>query len=509
MLCLLLRSCLTSALSVSGGLTVLPPAIPVDTGVSTQLVAVGTIQQVGRALPRIYLPVTIHGHAGTVVLDLGASAGLILAPGAAAALGIDTTAAQLDVLMLGTTLEQHVPLNAHGIALPIPAGLPPFVGILGSFAVQQEDILLDGPAQRVLVYRHSVSSAVRHGVSSWLPTGITAADCHPMPHFPNIAIGVNQVRLPLTVNGQAVQSFFDSGSPTTIMNLAAAQLLGFTQHSSTLQLLPDSARQSYPFDGGTTKYVVMGLTLALGAQRLAAIPVRIVVGQPLVEPPEVRLGLDAVQDRWFLVSYPADQVCLSAARPLVLSTRSTSSETAVPTERHPLPPAVAPGHGRQQNIQRDAGAVSSTADTTLPRLTVALVTEFQTVDQVLRKLPQAIQDSVPQIQFTPDLRVPGVPQAQIGAPDSLRNWGTFAAHAPHVAALFRHAHLAPRQYAPLERAIMNAFIAGTLVITTQPQLVVDTSTVLGQNLAFALTHRTLMGLDRVPQRANPSADLTP
>lgn len=301
-------------------------AIRVDTATLPPFVAEGSIQGSDNNTV-VLLPVTIHGQAGTVILDVGAIAGLGMSS-AAATFGIPLDGSPLDSLTLGTVVERDIPTIPLGLSFPIPSGMPPLVGILGTTVLSHYELLFNGPMHQVQLYQFP-PSAPGHNDSHgpWLPAGLTLADCMPMPVFQNTADG--WVGLPLRVNGYPITSVFDSGSPTSDMNLSAARLLGLTQHSSNVHRLPDSLVTSYPVGGGKELYTVTDLVLQLGTHQVTPVPVRIVTQIPVDEPKETPLlflGLDAFRDRILLVSYQTRQVCLSPARKGVLGVaRSVSS----------------------------------------------------------------------------------------------------------------------------------------------------------------------------------------
>jgi hypothetical protein len=314
------------------------------------LVAEATMHtvQMGRAVAEyIYLPVTIHGHTGTAVLDLGADIGLAYRRSTAASAGLgvqvqqlDSIAAMmraghplsqeqlvqkaqrasvLDSMTIGTAVARQIPVAPLELTIPVPPGMPPYVGILGTQVLRRYDLLVDGPAQRVQLYAPGRQSLASPGAAPpWLPAGLSAADCMPMPPTTGRGGGSGFVTLPLQVDGHAVQGYFDSGSPHTIMNMAAGRLLGLTQHAPNVHLIPDSLAGVYPHGGGRDKYLVTGLTLQVGTHALTALPVRIATRIPSGvsdSMPQLLLGLDALRDRLLFISYATGQVCLSAARP--------------------------------------------------------------------------------------------------------------------------------------------------------------------------------------------------
>jgi hypothetical protein len=326
------------------------PAARNVTAPRDSLVAEATIHnvQMGRGdWEYIYLPVTIHGHPGTAVLDLGANVGLAYLRSTAASVGLGAQVQQLDSIgtlmragqlsqeqllkktrlasvldsmTIGTAVERDIMLVPLELTIPVPTGMPPYVGIVGNQVLRHYDLLFDGPAQRVQLYASGLQSPASPGAAPpWLPTGLTPADCLPMPPMRGGRAGF--ITLPLQVDGHAVQGYFDSGSRYTIMNMAAGRLLGLTQHAPNVQLIPDSLATMYPVGGGRDKYLVTGLQVQVGSHPITALPVRIATRIPSGIPdstPQLMLGLDALRDRLLFVSYPTGQVCLSAPRPPVV-----------------------------------------------------------------------------------------------------------------------------------------------------------------------------------------------
>lgn len=278
-----------------------------------RLVAEASILKHGKMDEHVFLPITVHGHSVVTFLDLGADLN-ILDQDWFASLHPTTDTDELDSLTLGTATEQHIDLMLSDFKHPVP-GLPPVVGLLGTRVLSHYDLEFDGPAHQVRLYAgrplppQATPRASQNRQAAWLPPGITPADCTPRR---GVSGAYQFVGFDLQVNGHPVSGYFDSGSKSTVMNLAAAHLLGITQHTPHVRLLPADSGNRMPFGkGGRQKtYIWQGVDITMGNQHLQNQEVHIFSGVP-IEQPMVGLGLDAFRDRILWVSYSTNQVCLS------------------------------------------------------------------------------------------------------------------------------------------------------------------------------------------------------
>ena len=274
----------------------------------------------------VFMPVTIHGHAATVVLDLGADQNL-LDRDQLTHFGIDTVDADgrlvVDSLTIGAVAERQIKVNGNAfvIAAPLRAPvaalkMPPFLGILGTPVLAHYDLAINGPTGEVRLYRPVSlrrTSETLHHIAAWFPSGITSGDCVPIQdesddsHF---------VLFLLSVNGHAVLGDFDSGAAFDAMNMKAAQALGLTQHTPGVRPVDASQNVSFPGAGvaSTIQYDLVGSDVAIGTRHLAPQTIRIVQHYPIRTVPLVALGLDAFRDRVIFISYSTRQVCLGAPR---------------------------------------------------------------------------------------------------------------------------------------------------------------------------------------------------
>lgn len=98
----------------------------------------------------VYLPVTIHGRAATLVLDTGAPTGLLISRQWLRQQG-DVGTDVLDSLVIGKTLVLNVPI-AGGFGVDTIPGMAPMVGLAGNHFLARYDLVFDGPARRVRLY---------------------------------------------------------------------------------------------------------------------------------------------------------------------------------------------------------------------------------------------------------------------------------------------------------------------------------------------------------------------
>lgn len=166
------------------------------------------------------VPVTAAGRTWPFLLDTGAQDWMV-APWAAEAMGLapdpgrrtrvfgtDSVTDAPNVLLAGTSLG--------GLALPtrsVPAAtLPGFeqvsptpAGILGAPTLAQYDILLDGPAQQVVLYAVEGCQAV------------------PVPFVPPLArvplrrLPGGEVLVPITLGGHQLEALLDTGARGTVI----------------------------------------------------------------------------------------------------------------------------------------------------------------------------------------------------------------------------------------------------------------------------------------------------
>lgn len=269
----------------------------------------------------VYLPVLTHGHAGTVVLDTGSDASWVF-PSALQKLGIPVSppkggqaAPRLDYMTSGMVTFHDIPLG-FDMRSEAPAGMAPVVGVIGANVLSIFDLLFDGPSQQMRLYAPSAKS----DAAGWLPPGIRASDCVMTEidfNYPK------RIFLPTTLNGHVVHSMFDSGSLPTNMNLPAAQAIGVTTDAPNVQLFP-AAPQFMAFRGQKVWRVSAGVTLATNTRRFSPDLVFIYEHLPREKgpkDPELSIGLDAVRNQLFFVSYSRRLACLS----LPLTERLTSN----------------------------------------------------------------------------------------------------------------------------------------------------------------------------------------
>ena len=266
----------------------------------------------GRLTRHVYLPVTIHGQAASLLLDTGAPTGLNISRQWLREHGV-SAAGVLDSLVIGKTVERNIPIDGSSGVNKVP-GIPPMIGLAGNHWLAHYDLIFDGPAKRVRQYAPA-ASASGTPVTGWVPRGIIPGDCMPMLH-----VGADADHYPgldLRANGQKIVGVFDLGSNATYMNVAAAKLLGIRQSTRNVHQVPPDSMTNFPGAGENHEWVITtGLVLTMGRRQLPDGPVEIY--QTVNEiygdrtKPELDLGTDLFHDRILFMSYSTNQVCLGS-----------------------------------------------------------------------------------------------------------------------------------------------------------------------------------------------------
>jgi hypothetical protein len=266
-----------------------------------QLVAEAPIVTDGPDAAWPILTTMIQGHTIPLVLDLGSAGNALTRTMIEDSAITLTSGAVLDSLTLGTTIQHHVLVDlvdrksADGAAL----------GRLGTPVLSQYDWVIDGPAHRVRLYATQPDPPTVR--SAWFPPGITWADCTPIQVDPDSG---KRVLFSLRANGHAIHSMFDSGSGSTNINLAAAADMGLSLLSPNVQ----ATNELYYIGENRVHWKATGVTLMVGTHYLTVPQINIFEHLPHETSPfdaELSLGLNALTDRLFFVSYSSGQVCFS------------------------------------------------------------------------------------------------------------------------------------------------------------------------------------------------------
>jgi hypothetical protein len=245
----------------------------------------------------IYVPATVNGHSVTLFLDHGTDNTMFSSGGLTKA---GLTEGGADSITIGTSVLHDVPVQTFNF--------PRSDGILGAAELAHYDFVFDGPARKVRLYAIPADASR----TAWLPPGFTSDNCTPMlhddPRFPH------RVFFNLEANGKPVHSMFDSGARYVNMNVAAAKVLGLKKSSPNLQAI-DGQALGFCLVRGCAKYQATNVPLTVGRQhiQISNTPVHIFSNLPREASPtspELSMGLYAVTDRLFVVSYSTGQVCL-------------------------------------------------------------------------------------------------------------------------------------------------------------------------------------------------------
>ncbi len=245
----------------------------------------------------------------------------------------------IDSMRIAGSLQDNVLVASESPA----AALYPFAGLVGRDMLSQFDLEFNLPAHTLRLYIRS--DAASHD-PSWLPRGMSAADCiagEVIQHMGLDTTGMDasdsaemrvnpgkriwnsqEILLPLVVNGRAIGGHFDSGSGETIMNWAAARLLGLNRASPAVtETGPGSVilfafhpdEQTKGLD--TLNYRAAGITLRLGTRTLPADTVLIsdLSFRDFADAetkPLMLVGLRHFRDDLLFVSYSTGKICIHA-----------------------------------------------------------------------------------------------------------------------------------------------------------------------------------------------------
>jgi len=198
-----------------------------------------------------FLPITIHGHAATVVINLNDEGDLSLSTAALARMDVtlpDTSnTSTLDSLSIGSDVQHHVPIDfirRPNWTVARPPAVSPVVGVVGvHFLTTHYDLLYDFSGKRVQLYAFPPYSTGTH--KAWFPSGIKPSDCGRMVYIPPGAGTFTGMELRL--DGHLVTGVIEmfpyggeeAGQGDEKMNRDAFQAMGLTEQSPRVQPVPD------------------------------------------------------------------------------------------------------------------------------------------------------------------------------------------------------------------------------------------------------------------------------
>ena len=250
-----------------------------------------------------FLPVTIHGHAATLFVNLASWGDLGLSPDALKRLGVtltDTT--QLDSLTIGPVTEHNVVMKRNWRVnvskLQVPPNLPPVVGAVGVKFMSYYDVLYDYPSHRVRLYarpKHPVNPR-----DAWLPPGIKPTDCGRMVHVPPPGAGT-YTGVEMQLDGHPVIAALETISTGEKMNPEAVAAMGLTDSSPRIQPLQSIAKQ------------VMDVHMTIGSNMFWKGPVMIfpvAVGELFPNKPVILISLSTIDSVVLFSSNSSEQVCV-------------------------------------------------------------------------------------------------------------------------------------------------------------------------------------------------------
>lgn len=262
----------------------------------------------------------------------------------------DIEPAVLDSLRVGRSLQV-------GLMIPREAArgtIGPFDGILGLEVLSQFDLEVDMPGRMLRLYPRVATRATAG--PRWLPRRFNRTDCVPAPVVRHAmirdstlldsAVLIDSVRahdvrwvpamehlwneeklkLPIVADGHSIAAEFDTGSNETVMNWAAARLLGLDRANPDVRpfgsgrLMAFSNSLGTPAGADSTNYHVTGVTLRLGRQTLPA-DTLIISDMAFVDfahfltEPLMLVGLHQVRDDLLFLSYSSREVCMTSRAP--------------------------------------------------------------------------------------------------------------------------------------------------------------------------------------------------
>lgn len=184
-----------------------------------------------------FLPVTVHGKAGTVVIDLNCTeCDLSLSNAALAKIGTtspETT--QSESLTIGGVTETNIPvqhIQDPNWSVAKPDSMPAVVGIVGVHFMQRFDLVYDFPRRRVQVYAVALQPAGPN--KAWLPSGFTPNDCGEMVMIPPGAATFTGVEM--KIDDHPVIGALEMGPYIPKMNELAFKTLGLPENSPRVEL---------------------------------------------------------------------------------------------------------------------------------------------------------------------------------------------------------------------------------------------------------------------------------
>ena len=196
-----------------------------------------------------YLPVTVHGHAGTLLIDLNCTECDIklgndgLQAAGMPALAEDATV--LDSMTIGPAAQHAV---QHGVPIgvwptlgpvPTPPNIAPIIGSVGvHFLTTHYDLLYDFPNRVVRLYAPPATPVT--STTAWLPPGFTPAHCGPMVPIPSDPPGAATFTgMQIQLDGHPAIAAIEMGPYYLKMNQAAFAVLGLPASSARITPITD------------------------------------------------------------------------------------------------------------------------------------------------------------------------------------------------------------------------------------------------------------------------------
>jgi hypothetical protein len=445
---------------------------------SERLVGIAVMRQ------HIYFPITVHGRAGSLILDLGTRGSYLFKAGVER-LGLDPH--QLaDSLWFGGYRVRNVQVadDEFSSSFTSEDSLPPPIGLIGSDELARYDLLLDGVTRTMRLYAPSDSSAAPT-TSAWLPAGLTAADCVSMPDDSQY---VHEVFFPIQINGHATVGLFDSGADKTAMNAVGARVWVMQTPSLVTLQIPRVLASNYTQPTGKKAWITLPAVPIRVGRHTLSVPIYIHQHFPIFtvrellayNQPQLNLGLDILRGRKMFISYRTKRVCFSDA-------------ATAPTDASGDPPVAAGAH------------------TLLSSEVLAQMTAFWTA---WTHLPVAIRDTARKhhqkvLSLIAELQTTATPSHVLHLPyhPKVVDMRAMSTAYPEVASALASAHLTADQWEEKRQALFTALLTGAVVhLQARATVVPVAQSVVAQNIAWLATHQQEMAALRATGMWFPKLD---
>ena len=256
-----------------------------------------------------YLPVTMHGKAATLVIDLNCDkCDVTVGNDVLTAAGFPAlNAPAIDEMTIGKEVHRDIPVTIYAKLGQIasPPNIAPLVGSVGvHFLTTHYDIVYDFPNRRVRLYALPAKPVAAK--QAWLPEGFTPADCGPMIDVPLGAGAFTGVAM--KIDGRPVTGVLEMGPYIPKMTKAAYTLLELSATSTRVQ-------PSKPGNQDGAFAQVSGVQMMVGTKVFSTWDTEVVeevgASQALPDhPPVMLMNLSMLRKVMLFNAISSHQVCL-------------------------------------------------------------------------------------------------------------------------------------------------------------------------------------------------------